>query len=252
MIRKGWLAACLVILVAGCSTEAERSAIWAKASKLRAAPDYLIGEGDVLTVRVLGEGPDFTVTNQVRPDGRLSFPKYGDIDATGKTAEALRAELEQGFAEKLALKSPKVFVAVNSFFSKNVSVFGEVRVAGRFPYIGQMRVLDLLGLAVGYDDIQGDLDDVLLFREVDNTTKIYHVDLEAFFKRGDFSTNFYLRPGDVLYVPKNGFATVATWITKVTLPLNAIFSVFGLGTSTVSYFVPSPASTGALGGFGNG
>ena len=231
----------LFVLVAGCESEAYKKSIMARANTLRTSPEYMIGEGDSITIMVLGHEA-YDTTNDVRPDGKLSFPEHGDIVMAGKTAEQVRQELQQEFKKTLGLKNPKVYVAVNTFRSKFVTVLGEIRAPGRYPYTGQMRVVDLLGLAIG-PSFRSAPDRALLFREIEGQTKMYQVRLKDFFQRGNFATNFYIRPGDILFVPKNGFAATADWIRKVTEPLRAVFEIIGLGGRTISVY------TGSTSGF---
>lgn len=248
MKLSGTLAICLVAALAGCKSEAQTNAILARAKALSTSPDYLIGNGDEVTIQILGvEGP--TVREIVRPDGKITFPNYGDVQAEGKTTDALRAELEEAFKEPpLGLKKPKVYVAVHSFTSKQVTVLGEVVRPGRFPYTGPMRVTDVLGLTVGLQDLTA-AREALLFREVEGKTKIYQINIRDFLKKGDFTTNFYVRPGDIVYVPRSGLAKVALSIEKLLLPMRAIVNGVGLGNSTVSVFVPG-SNTGGVGGTG--
>jgi|GEM_PF-1070291 len=236
------LVVALSTVLAGCASPAFNNAIFAKANALQAAPAYRIGPGDQVTIRVLGQ-EDVTeslVQDIVRPDGKVSFPVHGDITAAGKTTAELRTELQEAFKKTLNMKKPRVYVAVNSFDSKSVTVLGEVIRPGRFPYHGQMRVADLLGLAIGPKDTFAAPNRALLFREVEGATKVYHVHLKDFFNKANFDTNFYIRPGDVVYVPKNGWAKVYNGVRKVFLPFSAIFDSIGLGGRSVSYFAPVP------------
>jgi polysaccharide export outer membrane protein len=233
-IGTAFLALGLVALGAGCASKAYNEAIYARAASLQTSPDYIIGEGDSVTLMVLGE-EGLETTNKVRPDGKMTFPGHGDISVAGKSTELVRGELEESFRASLGLKNPRVYVAVNSFESKAVTVLGEVNVSGRFPYNGQMRVADLIGMARG-TTIYASSNRALLFREVDGTTKMYHVEVQKFFKEGDFSTNFFLRPGDVVFVPTNGFRVVGNQIRIWLDPFAAMFETVGLGDSMVTYY----------------
>ena len=227
----------MAALVAGCRSPAELNAIAAKARTLMTSPEYVLGEGDSITIRLL-DFPEFTTTTTVRPDGKISFPRHGEIVVSGKTTPQLRKELSKAFRKTLGLnREPRVFVSANSYSSKSVTVVGAVRSPGAFPYTGQMRVADLLGFAFGVDEARANMDRTILFREVDGATKIYSVNVRRFWHEGDFTTNFFLRPGDILYVPLNGFAKAAEVITTVLLPIEAVFSAVGLGSRTTNYFV---------------
>ena len=207
--------ALVVTVLAGCTSPAYDNAIYARAKTLQVSPEYRMGEGDTVTIRLLGAGedPDSTVTDTIRPDGKISFPGHGDVVVAGKTVRQVRSELQESFKNSLGLRNPRVYVAANSFGSKNVTVLGEVTRPGRYPYRGQMRVADLLGLAIGTAPTAA-RNRALLFREVDGATKVYHVHLKDFFYKADFSTNFYIRPGDTLWVPMHGYAQIAAGIRQ--------------------------------------
>ena len=121
------------------------------------------------------------------------------------------------------------------------STLGEIRAPGRYPYTGQMRVVDLLGRTIGWNVITAATTEVLIFRDVDGDVKMYHVNLRAFFERGDFTTNFYLRPGDIVWVPPTNWEKVARQIRRVLSPITALANAIGIGVSTTSYFVPTVA-----------
>jgi polysaccharide export outer membrane protein len=200
----------------------------------------------VISIRVLGEEDWLIEAKTVRPDGKLAFPGYGDIEVVGKTPQGLRRELEEEFKNPpFGLRNPTVFVSVDSFASKSVTIMGEVRVPGRFPYTGQMRIVDLLGRTIGWDPITAATTRVLIFRDIDGEVKIYHVNISDMFDRGDFSTNFYLRPGDIVWVPPTGWERVARSIRKVLSPLTALANSVGIGVATSAYFVPT--TTGGTG-----
>jgi len=222
------------LLCLGCRSPAELNAVFAKAKTLQTSPDYVVGEGDSIDIRVLGER-EMLVVDTVRPDGKVAFPTLGDLTVAGKTVEQIRGELTDQL--KKTIENPAVFVTLKSFASKSVTVIGEVAVQGRFAYTGQMRVTDLLGLTRGLL-LTSAPNRSLLFREVDGNTKVYHVFLKDFLEKADFSTNFFVQPGDILFIPKNGFSKVAAAIEIGVSPLAALLSFITVGGSTTAYFVP--------------
>ncbi|MHC4956905.1 MAG: polysaccharide biosynthesis/export family protein [Planctomycetota bacterium] len=231
-----------LLMVAGCRSNAELNAVAAKARSMMTAPDYVIGEGDEVTIRVL-DHEEYRVDAQlVRPDGKIAFPRHGDIQLAGKTVEEAREELEARFQKSLMLtRKPNVYVAVNAFNSKAVTILGEVRRPGRYNYRGQMRVAELLGIAIGTNDLTAAPNQTVLFREVKGTTKMYKVRLKDFTHEGDYTTNYFLRPGDIMYVPRNGWAKASLAINQVLLPVRAVFETIGLGASTTAIFLGAPA-----------
>src|SRR5262249_52104398 len=62
--------------------------------------DYLIGVEDVLSVSVWKE-PELSKNLNVRPDGKITVPLIGDLQAAGKTPEQLAASIAEGLARFL-------------------------------------------------------------------------------------------------------------------------------------------------------
>ena len=230
---------CGVLLAAGCwapRAPAEKNAIVTAAKAKQAAPEYRIGATDSLTISVLGS-PEHAVVAVVRPDGKISFPGYGDIKVEGKSAPELRKELERSFRKSLGLKDPTVYVSINSFGSSAITVLGEVSAPGVFPYVSNMRMIDVLGATRGFT-LRSAADNTILIREVDGAVKVYKVHMKRFIKHADWTTNFYLRPGDIVLVPRNNLTKWADGIRLTVSPLAALFSFITLTESTVTLLVP--------------
>ncbi|MEE8105294.1 MAG: polysaccharide biosynthesis/export family protein [Planctomycetota bacterium] len=240
MICRCALLIVLVAIATGCRNPIEQDAILARAKTLETAPDYTIGEGDEITIQILG---DFDATGQysmggtVRPDGKITFPGYGEIEVKGKTTQQLRAELQTAFGEKLGLRAPEVHVSVSGYASKQVYLIGEFNNPGAQPYTDQMRVADLLARN-GNVPLRASPNRALLFRDVNGEMKVYHIHLNDFWKKGDFTTNYYVRPGDYLYMPRNFFTKTGDTIAVIMSPIRGFFSVLSFGNTTANIFIP--------------
>lgn len=110
---------------------------------------YQIGTDDVLTISVWHE-TDLSRDVPVRPDGRISVPLVGDIQAAGKTTLELQGELKLALSKYV--KSPEVTVIVSDIRSRRVNVIGQVTRPGTFPLTQSMGVLDALAEAGGLRD----------------------------------------------------------------------------------------------------
>lgn len=108
--------------------------------------DYKIGVDDVLTVNVWHE-PDLSRNITVRPDGKISLPLVGDIQASGKTPPQLQGELRSALAQ--FIKDPELTVIVAEIRSRRVNVIGQVFHPGTFAITQQMGVLDAIAEAGG-------------------------------------------------------------------------------------------------------
>jgi len=60
------------------------------------AAAYVIGDEDVLQISVWGN-QELSVTVPVRPDGKISVPLLGDVQATGVTPQELKANWNRVF-----------------------------------------------------------------------------------------------------------------------------------------------------------
>ena len=108
--------------------------------------DYRLGVGDTLGITVSNH-PDLDTELVVRPDGKITLPRVGDIVAAGKTTTRLAAEIERILAR--TLNNARVRVIVKTTIIQQLSISGAVRAPGQFPYKPGFRVLDVIGRAGG-------------------------------------------------------------------------------------------------------
>ena len=91
--------------------------------------EYLIKSSDLLSISVWKEeGLQMDVV--VRPDGRISFPLVGEVDARGKTVEQVRTTLVEKLDE--FIPDPVVTVVLAQSIGNRVFVIGKVQNPGVF------------------------------------------------------------------------------------------------------------------------
>jgi polysaccharide export outer membrane protein len=117
---------------------------------------YIIGAEDVLHVLVWREN-EISGDKIVRPDGKISMPLIGELQASGLTPEQLGKEITTALTK--LINDPEVTVSLVSVNSKRYYIDGEVGRPGEFKLITPTRVLEALSMAGG-------------FREFAKTTKI--------------------------------------------------------------------------------
>lgn len=181
-----------VLLVAGCASSKGSQ----RADARPEAGEYRIGREDVLEVVVWHE-PELTRVVPVRPDGRISLPLAGEMEAAGKTP----AELQAGLTKALSpyIQDAAVAVLVREINGTRVFVLGEVARPGGFPLRGPMSVVQAIALAGGRTEFGGD-DVVWLRQKTDGTTDRISLSFDDLVK-GEAAGALWLRGGDVLYVP---------------------------------------------------
>ena len=114
-----------------------------------AGDDYIIGPADVLAINVWAE-PEVSRNVPVRPDGKISLPLVGEVEASGSTALQLQSELTNKLRAYLA--NPEVTVIVQQINSQKFNVVGEVQRPGTYPLAKPMTVLDAIATAGGFRD----------------------------------------------------------------------------------------------------
>jgi len=109
-------------------------------------PDYVLGPDDVIDIAVPSHsGLERTVT--IMPDGRITFPRVGEIVAAGKTANQLAEEIRKGLEK--TLNNVSVLVLVREMRANRVSIIGGVRQAGVFFMRSPWKLMDLIAAAGG-------------------------------------------------------------------------------------------------------
>jgi polysaccharide export outer membrane protein len=203
----GWIFALSVaFFLTGCATVSGSNQAPVLNPDAQAVTSYHIGVDDQLDISVW-HNPDLSVSVPVRPDGMITVPLIGDVQAGGQTPEQVAATIK----EKLTafVRDPQVAVILTQLRSheylSRVRVTGAVRTPVSVPYRQGMTVLDAVLAAGGPTEFAAP-DRTELYRESKNgTTTPYAVRLDKVLQRGDLTTNYPLQPGDVITVQQRTF-----------------------------------------------
>lgn len=154
---------------------------------------YKIGPEDVLMVRVWRE-PEVSANVTVRPDGKITLPLIGEIQAGGKTPD----ELGKLVTEKLSefLNRPEVMVAVQQVRSKKYYISGQVNKTGAFPLVVPTTVLEALSQAGGFQQ-WAKKKKITIMRGSDR----FKFNYNEVVKGKNLDQNIYLENGDHIIVP---------------------------------------------------
>ncbi len=162
------------------------------------APEYVIGPTDVLDVSVWKE-PDISRTVTVRPDGKISLPLVGELEASGQTPVQLQTVISHRLANYIT--SPEVTVLLHDVRSGTVSIFGKIAKPGSYALTRQMTVLDVIAAAGGFKDY-AKLSKIYVLRvKPDGTTTRYKFNFKEVIKGHALSQNIPVEPRDAIYVP---------------------------------------------------
>ena len=143
----GLLAAAVVMSLAalpGCTQSGLiGSAVESKTSNI----EFVLGPEDVLEV-VVWRNQDLSRVVIVRPDGMISMPVIGDVQAAGLTSDQLAERIATRLKEYK--ENPTVSVSVKEINSYNVFVIGEVAKPGKYQLKSYTTILQAISIAGGF------------------------------------------------------------------------------------------------------
>lgn len=199
----------IAVVAVGCASPASRTTGMAgddvSTVKKKTADAYYIGVDDQIQVNVW-RNEDLSVSVPVRPDGMISVPLIGDVEAGGHTPQAVAKEIETRLSNYI--RDPNVTVLVTELRShayiSRVRVTGAVQTPVSLPHRQGMTVLDLVLEAGGVTEFAA-ANSTRLYRRVDGETSVMRIRLADILEEGNLETNAAVLPGDVISVPERLF-----------------------------------------------
>jgi polysaccharide biosynthesis/export protein len=160
--------------------------------------NYIIGSGDMLSVNVYNE-PEVTGKVPVRPDGMITIPLIGEVQASGQTPDKLQATI----AKKLAdyVRQPSVTVVVEEMNSRQFNVLGQVQHPGTFNLNRPTRVLDALAEAGGFTEFAKSAKIYVLRRDSSGSATKIAFNYKRVSEGKSDQDDVELQPGDTVIVP---------------------------------------------------
>jgi polysaccharide export outer membrane protein len=166
---------------------------------------YKIEVGDQVSISVW-KNAELSITEPVRPDGKIAVHLVGDVMAAGKTPEQLADDIEQELSSYI--KDPNVTVIMTGLSGRDylsmIRVTGAVNNYTPIPYHYGMTVLDaVVGAGIS---LYADANRTKLHRRTEGGgTEKYDIRLKDILEDGDMTTNVLLMPGDVITIPESAF-----------------------------------------------
>ena len=152
----------------------------------------------MLSINVWKE-PDLTRVLPVRPDGKISMPLIGEVQASGLTPVKLRNDLTEKL--KKYISGPEVTVIVQEAKSQRFNIIGEVGKPGTYDILGPMTVLDAISAAGGLQEFAKSKKIYVLRTMPDGSKQRLPFNYKAVIKGEDVSQNVQLQSGDTVVVP---------------------------------------------------
>ena len=165
---------------------------------------YRINPGDEIEIYVWGDERLQRVL-KVLPDGSVSFPLVGRIDALNKLPTDLEGVIAAGLADQYRNTVPRVTVSVKNPSGLSFSVAGKVRAPGAFTPGHYVNVLEAISVAGGPTEF-ADLGRVKIYRKQGSQIQVIDVRLDTAMKGSPSAADLQgaiveLQSGDTVVVP---------------------------------------------------
>jgi polysaccharide biosynthesis/export protein len=166
---------------------------------------YRLGPEDVISVTVF-DLPKYSKSGiVVPPDGRIDYYlARGGISVAGKTTQQVADEVARHLDEYII--DPKVTVSLEKAMSARYGVIGDVAQPGVRIMTRRLSVYEALSEAGGIL-ATGKKQVTVLHWNADRTMQRIPIDVAAI-ERGKAADNYFLRPGDQIFVPGNRWKRV--------------------------------------------
>lgn len=160
---------------------------------------YQINPGDILRIDVWNE-EDLSREVLVRPDGFVSLPMAGDIDANGSSPPEVAGKIAESLS-KYMRNVPQVVVSLVQTAGNSIFVIGKVLQPGQFVLTSETDVMQALALAGGLNSFADENDILILRRDKEGTQRAIPFEYSRVKVGKDLETNIILQSKDIVVVP---------------------------------------------------
>jgi polysaccharide export outer membrane protein len=180
-------------------------------------PRYLLRPSDVLEI-TFPISPEFDETASVQPDGYISLREVGDLYVEGKSVPEVIEALHKAYGT--FLHEPIINIELKDFEKPYFIADGELGRPGKYDLREDLTVTEAVAIAGGFTDKAKHSDVVLYRRTEDGWVEAKTLNIKKMLAKKDLREDVHLKPGDLVYVPKNRLSEVRQFIPST-----------GIGTS---------------------
>ncbi|MDX2169343.1 MAG: glycosyltransferase [Deltaproteobacteria bacterium] len=211
-----------------CSSQPHEAPLPPIAEPLSPSPtetgQYRLEPGDVLRVKFVYQ-PEMDVKLEIDPDGNISIPGIGEVQARGKTAEELATDIET--LASTNLRDPEVTVIVAQLGPRKVFVGGEVRLPGPVLFRVGMTPMQAILDRGGFTEVAR-IDSVLHVTSKGNDVEATRLDFSGEIKEGSPELHT-LAVNDVILVPRTFIGDANSFVRLYIRGLMPTMPRFGVG-----------------------
>lgn len=166
-------------------------------SSIYANEAYTLNAGDRLLISVWNEEA-LQREVVILPDGTVSFPLAGQLNAQGKSVFDLENEIKSKLSEYIS--DPVVNVTVNAVSGNTIHILGKVLRPGSFSMSQPLDAMQALSLAGGLNTFAEE-NNIIILRRNGEKQQIIPVHYARIKKGQSLESNVMLKSGDVIIIP---------------------------------------------------
>lgn len=162
----------------------------------------------------------------VGPDGDISYPLVGRIEAVGLSIR----QLEEKIKGKLPnyLKYSQASVVVKKSTGNKIIVLGEVAFPGVYTYAGSINVVEAIALAGDFTNDAKKRSVMIVRGGLKENAEVARINVARVFRKGTPEANLTLQSNDVIYVPKTFIANWNEFLTNLTPTIEKAENMFSI------------------------
>jgi polysaccharide export outer membrane protein len=162
--------------------------------------EFVIGASDGVRITVW-KNPELSTEATVRPDGTITIPLLGDVQAVGKTPSQLRDVITRKLSAFIKDETATVTVALTNIASYRFTVAGNFEHPGIFNQRYYVQVAEAIAMAGGINRFANPHKLVIIRQDPQHKVRRIPVDYERVSSGEHPEENLCLLAGDTLYAP---------------------------------------------------
>ncbi len=176
-----------------------------------------LNPGDGIRISFLDIEDIITGDYYIQPNGLITLPLIGILNTINRDFEQIKSEIETRYGS--LYKDPHL--SINALF--RINILGEVREPG-FYYVSDYEKFTAILAFAGGTTEAADLGNIKLIR---NNEEI-KIDIEEIIKKGSTATDFGLKSGDQVFVPRTWWADNSVWVTVVLTATALVITTYAI------------------------
>jgi polysaccharide export outer membrane protein len=179
-------------------------------------PRYLMRPGDIFDI-TFEYTPEFNQTVTVQPDGYVALRDAGDLYVAGLATPEVTQKLGEAYGK--ILNKPVISILLKDFEKPYFIADGQVGHPGKYELRGDTTVVQAVAIAGGFLTAAKHSNVVLFRRVSDQWVESKVLDVKKMENTHDLSEDMHLRPGDMVFVPKNSISKIQPYLPSTSFSM---------------------------------